>query len=73
MPPQNDELRCGHGRGSVLGCLDKGDFLRMMCPDGYRLPSMQGEVPGMQWAAMVTDPTFVHLLTGAKRREWMGC
>lgn len=25
------------------GCLDKGDFLRMMCPDGYRLPSMQGE------------------------------
>lgn len=25
------------------GCLDKGDFLRMMCPDGYRLPSMQGQ------------------------------
>jgi len=25
------------------GCLDKGDFLRMMCPEGYRLPSMQGE------------------------------
>eukprot|EP00439_Symbiodinium_sp_Y106_P051279 s3398_g6.t2 len=24
------------------GCLDKGDFLRMMCPDGFRLPSMQG-------------------------------
>ncbi|CAE7640030.1 unnamed protein product [Symbiodinium sp. CCMP2592] len=23
------------------GCLDKGDFLRMMCPDGFRLPSMQ--------------------------------
>lgn len=31
---------------ACLGCLDKGDFLRMMCPDGYRLPSMQGEVLG---------------------------
>ncbi|CAJ1392359.1 unnamed protein product [Effrenium voratum] len=28
---------------SADGCLDKGDFLRMMCPDGYRLPSMEGE------------------------------
>ena len=56
------------------GCLDKGDFLRMMCPDGYRLPSMQGEV-GTKCSNLCFDPNnfdqdrdvFGMLLTGSIR------